>query len=227
MFDESGALINTESFEKIDFRPYIEWGFHDDITLGFSPSLQYLFQDNLATIDSNLGLSSVEFFLRTPLWKSDSGIISLQPLIAINNPFNNNTLPALSKNQADVEIRLQYGQNLSFGGYKYFTNQEMGYRKRMGKISDEVRFESTIGLKPYEEWLILGQVTGIMSFSDKGALSSANALNTAGYKLLNAKISTVIPLEKDISLEVGYFKHIYGRNIGAGGGFLTSLWLTF
>ena len=131
--DSSGNRVNQDRFSKIDYNPYVEYGISNDVTIGISPSFQYLKQNG----EDNLGLADTEIFARKKIWENSSSIFSLQPLIKLFGPYSEEDNLAFGKKQIDVEMRALYGKSFSIFDENMFANLETAYRKRMEAPSDE------------------------------------------------------------------------------------------
>ncbi len=226
-FNSDGDSLPQKKFIKGEVNPYIEYGLTDKLTVGISPSFQYLLQNDSADkSQNNYGLADSEVFLRKKIWNDYSSVLSLQGLVKIPGPYSTGQIPTLGLKQYDVEARILYGKNLLINYYKPYINLEVAYRKRMEEPSDEFRFDTSVGLNLTDNYMILGQVFNVYSLGDIGNQKFIT-VNSFDYSLSKVQLSAVKKLSERLSLQLGVYKNIWGRNTGKGGGILVSLWKKF
>jgi hypothetical protein len=221
-FDSDGNTSKNKRFSKHEYNPFIQYGVREDLTLGVSPSIQYLTQDQ-----TEFGLADAEVFLRKQLWKGNKGqVASVQPLIKLYGPYDEDASPALGQKQIDIELRGLYGAPFSLFEQWHFYNIEAGYRHRFESPGDEWRIDSTLGLRADENNLVLLQLFSVISV-DKSANNQLALANSSDFTLHKLQASYVHTLDEKLSLQLGGFTHIAGENTGAGGGILFSVWTHF
>lgn len=117
--------------------------------------------------------------------------------------------------------------------FKFFCRQGwydcmIAYRSYQGFPSNQIRAEMALGCHlPFESALI---ATGQFwcGLSHTHSQRHANMIvNHPSYKLLNAQIEYLITFLSHITLSVGAFGHLWGRNIGTGGGCFAGTWIDF
>lgn len=222
-FDASGDKQSQLRFTKLEYNPYAEYGVSDTLTLGINPSYQLLSQASNQGNLYNKGLADIELFLRRSLWKNDTTVFSLQPLIKIPSLNGGKGDPALSNNQIDTELRLLAGHSIKYWGQYHFANLELAYRKRWEAPGDEIRADGTLGLRWSDKNMLLCQSFNTFSLSNGGG--ALQLANSSDFDLNKLQASYVREISERLSLQSGVFTHIAGKNTGAGGGFLVSLWV--
>lgn len=221
--DAAGNSSAQPDYGKLEYNPYIEYGLTPTVTLGLSPSFQYVRQDIAGVDESTIGLADTEFFVRKRLFFDGENVIAIQPLIKVPGPYDADDAPALGQGQVDAELKLLYGHSFEGGHY---ANLEAGYRLRFESPSDEYRLNAAFGYRPADEWLLLLEGQGI--FAADGAGSGAFQLaNSADYDLVKLQLSAVYWLNEEVGLQFGGFRNLYARSTGEGGGFLFALWYRF
>lgn len=221
--DASGQKSKQPFYNKIEYNPYLEYGLSDDVTLGLSPSFQYVRQDIPAVDADNIGLADTEFFVRKRIFWDGQNVLSIQPLVKIPGPYDNDDTPSLGQGQTDAELKLLYGHAFDDAHY---LNLEAGYRYRFAAPGDELRFNAAYGYRPASDWLLLFEGQGIFAVEGAGG-NTAFISNSADYDLVKLQMSAVYFLTEQTGLQIGAFNHVYARNTGEGGGVIVSLWHKF
>lgn len=223
-FDGSGNKINTPNFSKGEVAAYIEHGFNRSWTVGGALSLQAIENGGVggSTSDfNNFKVASAEFFARTYLFEGESSVLSIEPRfkqaiessVAIN-PEGNAPIP---------ELKLAYGNSFSAFGQLAFADNSLTYRYRSeDNLNDMVKVDSSIGIRPVSNILLLGQ--GFYDYTIGRNLADTTSGN---YELLKIQFSAIYNYDDNIAFQAGYLKHIYGANTIAGDGLLLSTWLKF
>jgi hypothetical protein len=104
----------------------------------------------------------------------------------------------------------------------------LGYRIYSGFPSDQVRANLSIGcnLMPYV-WLINTTRLDYGVFNGRAKANPNNICFNPNYRLLETQIEGLIQVYKYVLVTAGGYFHLWGENIGAGGGFYSGLWITF
>ena len=225
-FDEDGNSTPQGEFTKIEFNPYIEYGLFPWLTVGASPTVQYLEQDSATGNSDNMGIGDIELFARYALWQDDWSVFSLQPLIKIPGPYDDADRPQLGSEQVDLELRGLYGHSLVYGGMYHFINIEGAYRHRVGDPGDEVRFDTTLGIRPIPDFMVLGQVFTTFAV-DEMVRSEMRLTNSEDFNLVKLQLSGVQEISPDLSVQLGGFHHVWAQNTGGGSGVVFSIWKKF
>lgn len=223
--DDHGNSSHQETYNKWEYNPYIEYGLTNAITLGLSPSFQYVSQKIFGTDQENANLADSEIFIRTRLYADGQNVISIQPLIKLPGAYSSSDLPVLGQNQIDYELRLLYGRSFGDNG-RHYWNTEAAYRVRTETPGDEWRFATTLGYRVSDKWQILGEAQGI--FAADGAGNSGFILSNAyDYDLVKLQLSGLYSFNPRWALQIGAFQTVYERNTGEGTGGLFSIWYRF
>ena len=223
--NKDGHSIHQETYKKWEYNPYMEYGFTNSVTLGLSPSFQYVTQNIFGKDRENYNLVDSDIFIRKRLYSDGQNVISIQPLIKLPGFYSDKDLPVLGQNQIDYELRLLYG--LSFGTQgKHYWSSEVAYRVRTELPGNEWRLASTLGYQLTDRWQVLGEVNGI--FAADGAGDGTLLLsNSYDYDLVKVQLSGLYWFKPNWALQLGAFQTVYERNTGEGTGALFSVWYRF
>lgn len=217
------TVSEEERFVKMEFKPLLEVGATEDLTLGISPSLQELTAINGGGYHINWGLADVDFFLRQKLWTDGFSVISVQPLVKMFGIYDEAESPSLGQKQVDLELRGLYGFSFKENTRWHYVNIEGAYRKRMEEPSDEMKFEASLGYEFYPRIQIVPQISGTFAVNKSNNADSL-ATNSNDYDLVKAQLSFVKRYKENHAIQVGGYTHVYSRNTGDGVGFLLSYW---
>ena len=105
---------------------------------------------------------------------------------------------------------------------------ELGYRWYQDFPSDRVIASAAVGYDITSRIQVIA--TGKCDYGINNGHADGNLNNIAfhgNYRLFKAKIECVARLFSHVSVSVGAFKHFWGRNVGAGGGFYCGTWIDF
>lgn len=140
-------------------------------------------------------------------------------------------LPSLDKKSDQPQIgNKNYDAGLTFsGGYSFkawnldhFINIDAGYRHRFGTPNDQLKFSATAGLSVRKDTKILTQIFSTTSIENP---SNPAFTQSSGddYDLTKLQISAMYEMENKLSVQVGAFSNLAGRNIGSGNGGLLAI----
>lgn len=222
-FDIEGKKQPQPKFSKYESQFYYEYGHADDVTLGINSRLQYLGQDSSG---NSYGIDNVEIFARQRIYDDGEYVFSVQPLIKIPGIYQKNSRRFFGERQYDVELRLLGAKSFKAFDENHFVNLETAFRKREGSPSDEIRIDATLGMRARSDIMFLGQVFATFATKTQKSSTFLN-VNSADYDAVKLQGSIVYELDKEKSLQFGLFQNIEGKNTGAGGGLIFSLWYNF
>ena len=224
-FDAGGHRQPQGTFVKHEENLYAEYGLRDGLTVGGSLSFNELRQKTPTGSITATGFTDPELFIRKRLWRNDHSVFSLQPLVKVPLPHGDGAL-SLGTEQPDAELRALYGYGVEAGGLQHFADVEAAYRVRGGAPSDELHLDATLGLRPRPDILVLGQA--FSTFSVNAPTNPAlNLASCSDYDLVKLQLSAVKTFHERYAVQAGVFDNIAGKNTGAGGGAMISLWVSF
>jgi hypothetical protein len=200
----SGRRAGGPSNVVLEFSPYVAYGFTPRLTGVVQPRVQLGWGDQA----TQGGLDATDLGARVRLWSDDRAVLSAQGLLR---------LPATRPRFGDVGLggdwRVIYGRNVSFGAAPGFFVAEAGYRHYTDRPG-EWRGDLSVGVRPADGWLLLGQSFNLVRHDASGWRTTLQA-------------SLVRELTPQVSLQVGAYTTVAGRNCGAETGGLVALWYRF
>ncbi len=255
--DNYDSQSSGQDFSKLEINPFFEYGLTDDFTVGISPTLQSLVfktgQGDTKVYDFRqcgvIGVSDdseittqileIEAFARYKLLDKNNFVLSAQSLVKSPCILHSEGNFAIVDATTDVEIRALAGYGFKwapdfldddtkpFAGQYHFANIEVAYRKRPSRFADQVKIDSTIGLRYKSDLLFLGQLFTVISTEKEVVEQTDFFSREEGYSSAKLQLSAIQQLTKKSSIQVGLFKDMWGRNAGNGAGVLVSLWYGF
>ncbi|MEZ5690903.1 MAG: hypothetical protein R3D71_04470 [Rickettsiales bacterium] len=227
-FDNSGNIQPLADYRKYEFNPYIEYGLYDDVTIGANLFLQRVSQENSVSgnWNSNWGIGDSEFFIRKKIWEKDGLLFSVEPMIKIHSPENRANQPIIGSRDFDTGITLSGGYSFGYAGLNHFVNIDANYRHRLGEANDQINLYSTLGLSINKKTMILTQMFNSFRLSDN---KNSQFTNSSGddYDLTKLQISAMYEVKDNMSLQLGAFSHVSGRNTGGGDGVIFAVHKVF
>jgi hypothetical protein len=226
LWDNNGNKRTQPAYSKYELSPYLEYGWRDDITIGGSLSLQHTSQDGTAGSGSqtNWGLGDSEFFLRKRLWQGKGFVVSAEPMVKLPSPQSAaRDLPQLGGSHGDVGIGLNGGYGFSAYGLDHFADIDTQYRHRLGTPNDQVKIGATLGVSVTKQWMLMPQVFGTFRTA-LPTIATFTQSSADDYNLVKLQLSAVYKMTDTVSLQVGGFQDVYGKNSGQGSGVLFGLW---
>ena len=211
-FDETGAAHAAPEFRKEDYDLYAEYGLTSRLTAVFDTRLTRLHPDEPAP--SLTGFAETQLGLRGALWRKNGGVISIQGTLL----FPGNSI--LTSGGLDAEIRGLFGAGFRLGRMSGFIDSEIAYRKRAHGFRDELRPETTIGLRPSARWLLLAQSFNVVTIGS----GKTNVFEGEQNKI---ELSAVFALTPRVSVQIGGLTTVAGINVPVEHAVVSALWLSF
>lgn len=212
-FDNSGNKQSMSRYRKYELNPYIEYGLNDWLTVGANVLAPMATQSG----QTNFGISDSEVFVRARIWRQNNWVVSAEPMVKLPSLWDETDLPKIDNNNFDAGLTLSAGYSFGYWGLDHFINIDGGYRHRFGAPHDQMRFSATAGISVTPKAKILTQV-----FNTSRIAGSNSAIFTQSssddYDLTKLQISGIYKIYDNISLQVGAFTNIEGRNTGSGNG---------
>ena len=204
VYTGSGRRVSGLESTALEFSPYVAYGVRSWLTAIVQPRIQLGWGDQA----TQGGLGSTDLGAQVRLWSNDRAALSIQGLLH---------LPATQSRFGDTGLggdwRVIYSRNISFGNTPGFFLTETGYRYYTDR-PNEWRGDFTVGARPAERWMLLGQSFNLLQDGASGWQSKL-------------QLSVGRELTSRISLQVGAYTTIAGRNYGAETGSLVALWYRF
>ena len=126
------------------------------------------------------------------------------------------------------ELKLLYSKAFTLLRRCWWVDLGLGYRMFSGFPSDQVRSDVSVGCKVLSyAWLISSTHLDYGLFNGEGSANRNNVCFNPNFRLLTTQIQGILEIYQYISVTAGGFFHLWGENIGAGGGFYSGLWIIF
>lgn len=104
---------------------------------------------------------------------------------------------------------------------------DVAYRLYQGFPSDQIRTGLSLGCYLTSKILIIGSSQLEYGLSRSWRRFDFNNITlNPYYKLFTVRLECLFNFSSHISLTIGGFQHIWGQNVGTGGGFLIGTWIT-
>ena len=211
-FDTDSARQPQNKFTKYEWQPYVEYGLSERWTVGGTAYLNYVEQNS----DDNYGLADAELFARTRLWRDDTSVLSLQPLIKSRSFYQDNSTPRGGSKSYDAELSLLYGQQFTLLSARDYVDLRLGYRWRSHSRKPQWRADAAVAIHLSDAWQLIGAVRAIYSETTSRAFSENGDQD---FKLLKTELTAQYAFNDRHWLQASMFTHVDGTMVGAGNGF--------
>lgn len=134
-------------------------------------------------------------------------------------------------NRFGAEIDLLYSDTFNWWNRCGWFDLLLGYRLYTGFPSDQIRASAAVGYMIFPQIPRLHLIAsthleyGVFNGDSKG--NQNNIILNSKYRLLNVQIECVINVYSQSSISIGAFQHVWGQNVGTGGGFFAGAWINF
>jgi len=126
------------------------------------------------------------------------------------------------------ELGLYYSTCVDLSSHPVYFDATLGYRAYSGYPSDQIRNTFIVGSYLLPGFYLEGRTDlhfGV--FNGKSHMHHPLVFFNANYRLLKAQIRGVLNIYSGFYVSLGCFGHVWGQNVGTGGGFLTEAWFVF
>ncbi len=211
-YDRNSEEVSQPDFVKFEYKPYVEYGLTNDITIGGGASLQALESEGFLTkdIDSNYGLVSSEAFVRKNFYRFENQVASFEAMVEIPGFYSYGETPTFGKKDYFGTLKTSYG----IGTNAFFINADTAIRSRFhDTIDTELGMQSISSIKgglKHKQWeLILGlnytkSLTGYTGFSNT---------NRYGFDALKNDI-TIAKHFGNTTISFSAVSDMWGKNVG-------------
>lgn len=126
------------------------------------------------------------------------------------------------------ELKLLYSRMFKLLQRCWWYDLALGYRMYSGFPSDQIRSNFSVGCTITPSiWLISTTELYYGLFNGDTKANPNNICFNPNFRLLTTQIEGILQVYKYVLITAGGFFHLWGENIGAGGGFYSGLWITF
>jgi hypothetical protein len=228
LYNNNGDRRNQPTYSKYELSPYLEYGVTDAITVGTNLSLQRAHQDGAAgsSDQTHWGVGDSEFFLRGRLYQHNGFVVAAEPMIKLPSPESSGSQPKLGGSHPDAGMGLSAGYGFKAYGQNHFADLDTQYRHRFGAPKDQVKIAGTVGVGLSDRWILMPQAF-ITQRTSSPAVATFTQSSGDDYNEFKLQLSAVYKASDDISIQVGGFSDVDGKNVGEGRGVLVALWKKF
>ncbi|MBW3470103.1 hypothetical protein [Arthrospiribacter ruber] len=185
---------------------------------GSIPIFSNRFEDNNRS-QSNIDLGDIELGARFHL-KALKNHYLMGAVTGFIPAYNNNRLPYAGYGRYGLEARAILGGNSPWlGESNNFHRVELGLRQFFLAGPTQVRIYASQGLRVGGNFVFLGELDGIFSFSDESEFIENNLQLVADFNMVKAAINLGYEFTPNFSIYAGVFQDIHNRNSGIGSGF--------
>jgi hypothetical protein len=230
-FDEDGTAQRYGSdgaFRKIEVSPYVEFGLTDRLALvgNFFASRQRFATNSDSRAAAGQGDSTIG--LRYRLTGSGAPVLAAVTTGATLPTAATGGAVRIGDGQADGRLGMAFGGSIGRGPRPGFWNADTTYRRRASQNADEIKIDAGAGMMAGSRLMLIAQTAitrGLRNGSSRDL--GVNPTLSPDYDLYRLQGSAVVRVAGDWRVEAGAFRHVKGRNTGAGGGVLVALWKSF
>lgn len=211
-------------FDKNEWNLYVEHGITEKDTLAAKAMYARIFE---SVNPNSEGFEDFELSWRHLLCKKGQKIFSFQFLTVI--PSGGSFQPSLHYDRFAFEPMLLASKSFERPKKHYgFLDAGLSYRFYAGFPSDQIRGFMSVGYDIFTFFQLIGS-----TFLEYGVFNGHpinninNILFNADYRLLKMDLTGRLKLYDKFSLVFGYYKHVWGQNVGTGGGVHAGIWADF
>ncbi len=221
-FDLAGKRQPQSTYAKQELSAYGEYGIEDWLTLGGTAFIARAEHND----EDNWGLPDTELFLRARLWQEHGWVLSAAPLVKLPGFAPRDHQPFIGSAKPAAGMQLSVGYGFEALGQHHFIALDGSYWHRTGVADDQLRLDATLGIGITPEITFMPQLFLTRRAHPRGA-SAFTQSSGDDYDLLTMRGSVLYALEENLSLQVGVYQDVRGKNAGAGTGALVALWRNF
>ena len=217
-FDARGRSVRRTAYRKSEVQAYAEYGLSEAATLIVSPSLMQFHAAGSAS--GYAGLSESEIGAKVRLLLLGPAILSAQATLRSSGDVagrGESRLAGPAGLRAD--LRLMAGTGFQLWDMSGFADAEAGIRTPARQRGAEAHADLTAGIRPVPSVLLMAQ-----SFSTLSARIQGDRGPRQTHKL---QLSAVFDIAPAVSVQLGGFAALAGRNAPRERGAVTAVWLRF
>lgn len=228
IFNEQAILVVSPKFQKSSINIYAEYGLTDRITLRLLPGYEMVQTGFSGELNKEKGFNRTGAGARIKLWSGRTQVVSVEATYFSRGEIRTTETNVLSRGTGDIDLRLLYGISRQLSLFKWrfdtFADFQAGYRYRDGAPPNEYHADMTLGVNLGSRWQVLTQTFSIVS-DGPGELEGQAEFKS--FQLYKAQISAVYDVTDRISLQLGGFRTLFGRNIVEEKAGFGAIWVRF
>lgn len=213
-FDENGRPQPVPDYRKFELTNHLEYGLTPWFTGVLRAELRSAVEE--AVLKESVAAGSAG--ARVRLIKAPKWVFSAE-LTALSGDFDTIGLGE-DGDAPGLDSRLLFGYGTSVWSLPVYADVQAAYRWRAEDTPDEARIDLTLGVKPGERWEVIGQAFNVVALE-------AQDTTGEGYRYHKLQLSLVRRMSERVSLQLGGFGVVAGRNALREYGGLAALWYDF
>jgi|GEM_PF-1140255 len=213
---------NNGKFHNYNPRLYFSLPLRSDKLnlFGSIPYVTNTYEDDFVK-NTNQDFGDIELGLRFNITSFGDTYI-MGSIIGYIPAYTNDQAPSAGYELFGIEPRLILaGTSRLLGEYNNFHKIEVGVRYFFPQDPLQIRFLISQGYRVTDQFLLLGELDGIFSFSDNSRFFENNLQQVAQYQTIKASFNLGYEFSPALTIYGGLFHDIYNRNSGIGSGFQT------
>jgi len=220
-FDDGGEAVAPTIFDKVEVSDFLEYGLTPRFTLVAQPVVQSVrLGDGAGGEETQTGFASSQIGVRWLALQRGSSVLSLQAAAVIPGQGENVFNAPLGEGGLAGEARVLAGRSWGDAARGAFVEGQAAYRMRGGGDPDETRLDVTVGVRPSDHWLVIGQSFSIWSATDV-------AFPVRPYAIHKAQLSAVRQINDRVSVQLGAYGAYAGRNVVDERAAFMAVWVSF
>lgn len=218
-FDGQGHLAPARAYDKSELAGYVEYGATDWLMLVARPSF-----DRIAIGEPGQGLYSglgaVAAGAQVQALVFGPAVLAVQGSFSLPGSTSRKD-PALVGNTArEGEMRVLGGIGVERGGVTMFLDAQQAFRVRSSGAAAEWHSDLTFGVRPAPRLLVMLQ-------SETVVPTGPGTAWLPGARSSKLGLTGVYDLTRAVSIELGLFTTVWGRDALRERGFRTGFWYRF
>ena len=199
------AALDPTKSESFGFKPYIEYGLMDGLTMGLNSETRLV----KSSLDGDLasrtdGFMTTQLFLRGRLRDTkDWYMFSVQDLVRLPGQVAPGT--------AESNLGLQYGRSGSFGLGSWTSTVKTGFQPRLDQAPEKFQADLALAWKPSSQWQLTAQSLNSIGDDAEGS---------------TGQLSVSRQLTKALTIQVGGWQTVSGGS-GEPHGYDAMVWLRY
>lgn len=126
------------------------------------------------------------------------------------------------------EAKILYSKAFQTSLLPFWYDLDLGYKFYQGFPSDRINADAALGCRLFRDLFLI--LAARMEYSVNNGDSAKNLNNICFHpnqRLASLQAQLLYRLCSHITISLGGFQHVWGRNVGAGGGFYAGSWFDF
>ena len=166
------------------------------------------------------GLGFTDLGGRARIWRDGPWVLSAQTTIRVPGTFDDSNAAAIGYTEPEIDVRGLVGYSFVAGTWPAFLDVQVAHRFRFGGAPDEFRTDVTLGLQPFDRWLLLVESFNVIS-------EGSGTWGYPSYDYSKLQLSAVYALTPALSLQLGGYTTYMGRNALQENGLVLGAWYKF